>query len=75
MSLNALRRKLEAWELDHLRQHCAEQAQRIEELERQLRYAEQVSEQWQREAESYREHLMNDGKTIGLHIDGQVEVV
>jgi hypothetical protein len=75
MSLKALRRKLEAWELEHLRQHCAEQAQRIEELEQQLRYTESIADQWQREAESYREHLMNEDKTICLNIDGQVEVV
>jgi hypothetical protein len=36
--LQALRRRLENAELEHLRQHCAEQAERIEELERDRDY-------------------------------------
>lgn len=32
-TLNALRRKLEQWELAHLRQHCTELAERLERAE------------------------------------------
>lgn len=73
-SLQALRRKLEAWELEHLRQHCAEQAQRIEELEREHDYLLSVCDQWQREAEALREHLDGTVHAIQLGRDGSISV-
>lgn len=49
--------RLERWELDHLRQHAADLAERLEaaearaaDLERQLSYAEDSSEFWREQA-------------------------
>lgn len=74
-SLNALRRKLESWELAHLREHCAEQAALIESLQERLRHAEMVADQWQSEAESLREQAQEEGKTVCLHTDGTTSII
>lgn len=44
--LRRIEAKLEAWELQHLRALCAEQAERIEDLERSLSSAERCAEMW-----------------------------
>lgn len=75
LQLARLRRKLERWELAHLREHCAEQAQRIEALERELRQAWAMAEQWQREAEALREDVGARGGVVCLHRDGALEIV
>jgi hypothetical protein len=69
----SLRRRLEAWELAHLRQHAAEQAERIEQLERELRWADDSADMWQRTAEAAQEHL--DGAHIGITVEGAVGIV
>ena len=73
-ALAALRRKLERWELDHLREHCAEQAARIEELESALRSAECCADQWQREAEALREDVGSRGGVVHLYCDGSLAI-
>lgn len=51
-----------------------EQAERIQELERELHWAEQHGDMWQRSAEAMQEHL-EDGARIGITVDGHVGVV
>lgn len=57
--LARLRARLDRDCLQHLREHCAEQAQRIDELERELRYTQDVCDQWRDEAEALREHVID----------------
>jgi hypothetical protein len=45
-----IQRRLERWELEHLRQHAAELAARLEETERRLSYAEDAADSWREEA-------------------------
>jgi hypothetical protein len=73
-SIVSIRRRLERCELDHLREHAAEQAERIEDLERELRWADQCADMWQRTAEAAQEHL-DDGAHIGITVDGAVGIV
>jgi predicted nuclease with TOPRIM domain len=70
----ALRRKLERWELEHLREHCAEQAERIEQLERELRDVQCVAEQWQSEVEALREDVGTRGGVVHLYRDGSMAI-
>lgn len=72
--LAALRRKLHAWELSHLREHCAELAERIEQLERDLADTEAIAEQWQREAEALREDVGTRGGVVHLYRDGGMAI-
>ena len=44
--LRRIEAKLEGWELQHLRALCAEQAERIEDLERALSNAERCADLW-----------------------------
>jgi hypothetical protein len=69
-----IRRRLERCELDHLREHAAEQAEHIEQLERDLHWADQSADMWQRTAEAMQEHLY-DGAYIGITVDGVVGIV
>lgn len=73
-SIVRIRRRLERCELDHLREHCAEQAERIEQLERELRWADESADMWQRSAEAMQEHL-DDSARIGITVDGAVGIV
>lgn len=81
-SLAALRRKLHAWELEHLRQVVAEQQQLIESLEaanvalcREVRDTQTIAEQWQSEAEALREDVGARGGHVHLFRDGSMSIV
>lgn len=73
-SAAALRRKLHALELTHLREHCAELAERIEALERDLRDAQASADQWQSEAEALREDVGARGGVVQLYRDGSMSI-
>lgn len=73
-----IQRRLEAWELDHLRELAAEQAQRIEELEREVTYLGDCADMWQRSHHNLQEHLnagTEDARAIGMTVSGELLVV
>lgn len=74
-TFNAIRRKLEAWELDHLRALVSQQADRIERLETECDIARESAEFWQDRAQDLWRDLTEDGETIGMTKDGQIGVV
>jgi hypothetical protein len=69
-TLNALRRKLQQWELAHLRQHCTELAERLERAEARAYDAEYWAEYWRENAFQLQRDLMDDGVQIGITQDG-----
>ena len=71
-TLNSLRRKLEEWELAHLRQHCTELAERLERAEARAADAEYWSEHWRENAFQLQRDLMDDGVQIGITQDGEM---
>ena len=71
-TLNALRRKLEQWELAHLRQHCTELAERLERAEARAADAEYWAEYWRENAFQLQRDLMDDGVQIGITQDGEM---
>ena len=80
-ALHRLRRRLERWELPHLRQHAAELAERVEALEReaadlrqQLASAEQRADWWHDQAIEALQALP-DGLAPGLTIDGRTCII
>jgi hypothetical protein len=73
-TMSRIQRKLDAWELEHLRELCAEQAERIERLERELADADRAAEFWQDAHRGLSDHL-DDQHAIGLTMDGQLLVV
>lgn len=68
--------RLERWELDHLRALAAVQAERIEQLETELFYAQSCAESWQDDAMRMQEELAaQTGGCPGLTMGGQLVVV
>lgn len=68
--------KLERWELDHLRALAAVQAERIEQLERELSHAWECAESWQEDAMRMQEDMAaQTGGHPGLTMGGQLVVV
>jgi len=68
-----IQRRLERWEIDHLRALCAVQAEEIERLQRELNYAENCADMWQRGHEQLAEHL-DAQHAIGLTVSGEIVV-
>ncbi len=77
--LKAIQRKLDAWELEHLREHAAalaelvdQQSAEIERLKSELAWADDCAEMWQNAANALQE---STGATIGITREGQMGVV
>lgn len=65
----SIQRRLERWELDHLRALCAVQAEEIERLTRDLTDAEDRADMWQRIHDITQEH---PDARIGLTVSGEI---
>ncbi|WP_440105677.1 hypothetical protein [Acidovorax sp. BL-A-41-H1] len=81
-AITALRKRLSRWELEHLRAHCAELADklesaqhRIEALEEEANQAWRWSEHWRDQSQELANELHEAGKTVGLTIDGELVVM
>ncbi|WP_137860777.1 hypothetical protein [Variovorax sp. 3P27G3] len=84
-TLRNLRRRLERWELAHLREHAAELAQRVEQLEasveqleREVYNADACADMWRDSHNRLAEHLADgtaDARCIGLTPQGDLLVV
>jgi hypothetical protein len=82
-ALHALQRRLERWELEHLRQHAAELAQRLEaaelraaDAERRLSDAEYTAEFWHDQAVDLHNAAAEASDGVpGITIDGRTVVV
>ena len=71
----AIQRKLERWELDHLRTLAAQQAEQIETLQRELAYAEDCADSWRRDALDMQQDLADRlGGTPGLTVQGRLVI-
>lgn len=72
--LRRLQRRLDRWELEHLREHAAQLAERVEELERQLADADQAADFWREQVHQLQEEL-EPGTRIGLTVNGAMHVI
>jgi hypothetical protein len=76
-----IQRKLDRWELEHLREHAAELANRLEEAERQLAQAQQRAWDAEGRADMFHdlvlrlEEDMPSHQAIGLTQDGALLLV
>lgn len=78
----AIRKRLDRWELDHLRLHAAQLAtelesakERMESLESEVSSAWSMADMWRDEVNGLAEDLQAAGKTVGMTLDGQLGVV
>lgn len=72
--LRRLQRRLDRWELDHLREHAAELAGRIDDLERRLEDADQAADFWREQVHQMQEDL-EPGAQIAMTVDGSLHVI
>lgn len=76
LSLRPAIRRLEVAELFHLRAHCIELAERLQDAERQVVGLKRDVNYWQDCAERWREAFIEDvnehGLTVGLTVDGHI---
>jgi predicted RNase H-like nuclease (RuvC/YqgF family) len=68
----AIQRRLERWELDHLRTHARALSDRIENLERELYRTQDEAEYWHCQCQSMVEQLRSDAIDVGLTQDGSL---
>lgn len=73
--LRQLLRRLERWELEHLREHAAALAAQVEDLEQRLQAAESSADFWWQQVEQLRERAAADGLQLGLTVDGELQVL
>lgn len=71
-TLTRLQKKLERWELEHLRQHAADLSNRLDLAEEQARQERTNCDYWQGRAEEIWRDLTEQGGTLGLTMDGRV---
>ncbi len=69
-----LRRKLERWELDHLRRISLDQADKIELLECNLARETDRADYWRGECMAIIEQLQESGQSVGLTMAGEILV-
>lgn len=79
MSLHAIQKKLDRWELDHLRELAAAQAEQIDALHaeianltRQLNYAEDAAAQWQ---DMCLDSVNENGQALGVTQSGDMLIL
>lgn len=72
--LRRLQRRLERWELEHLREHAAELAARVEELERSLADADHAADFWREQVHQLQEDLQ-PGARLAMTVDGALHVI
>lgn len=81
-AIQAMRKRLDRWELDHLRKHAAELAdklelaqERIEGLESEVSRAWDTAESWRMDAMDLVNDLQEAGKEVGLTMGGALVVM
>jgi hypothetical protein len=72
--LSALKKKLERWELEHLRRHAEELAARLEAAEENARNGWECAEMWREDALQLMQDMMEDGHQVGLTKNGEIIV-
>ncbi len=71
-AISSLRRRLERWELGHLRAHAADLAERLEKLEHELNFVTDRAEWLERSLHDLNMDLAERDLKVGLTKDGQI---
>ena len=74
-TLRTIRARLERWELQHLREHCAQLAQRVEDLELDVTREAGAADHWRNQCQALIEDLQDAGQTVGMTVDGELGTV
>lgn len=74
-SLSAIQRKLDRWELLHLRQHAIDLFERLQLAEQTLDSAQSQADYWREQCFDLMQDLQNNGETLGMTKSGQIGVM
>lgn len=74
-SLISIQRKLDRWELDHLRQHALDLSVRLEQALQALEEAQCCADSWRENCFELMQELQDNGATLGLTQSGVVGVM
>ena len=73
-TISTLRRRLEKWELQHLRQHASDLAERLERAEEDAARANESADFWHQQCMSMIAELQDEGAEIGLTKSGEIVI-
>lgn len=71
-TIRSIRAKLERWELQHLREHCNQLGQRVEDLELDLTRESNNANYWQRQCQNLISDLQDAGQEVGMEVSGEL---
>lgn len=74
-TLRTIRARLERWELQHLREHCAQLAQRLEDLELDVTREAGAADHWRNQCQALIEDLQDAAQEVGLTVDGELGAI
>lgn len=74
-TLRTIRARLERWELQHLRDHCAQLAQRVEDLELDVTRESGAADHWRNQCQALIEDLQDARQEGGMTVDGQLGAI
>ncbi len=73
-TISTLRRRLEKWELQHLRQHASDLAERLERAEEDAARANESADFWHQQCMNMIAELQDEGAVIGLTKGGEIVI-
>lgn len=71
-TITKLKRRLERWEIEHLRRHAAELAERLEAAEEDARRGWDAAESWREDTMQLMQEMMEEGRQVGITKNGQI---
>lgn len=74
-SILKLRKKLERWELEHLRQHAADLADRLERAIEDANHEREMADYWHEQATTMMREAMEAGDEVCLSVAGEISVI
>ena len=74
-SLQGIRRKLERWELQHLREYITELHSRLQTAEQDAQNAWSSSDMWRDNCQCLTDELLAEGATVGITQGGVMSVL
>ena len=73
-TISTLHRRLEKWELQHLRQHASDLAERLERAEDEAARANEAADFWHQQCMNMIADLQDEGAEIGLTKSGEIVI-
>jgi hypothetical protein len=74
-AIAAICRRLDKWELNHLRQHATDLSEQLARVEEDRDYYKELAEFWCEQSRNMVEEMQEAGAVIGMTKDGHLQVI